>query len=133
MRWLREVLGATAQGIGGTFYEKLHFDEAGQLLTTTFMDYLIPTAMEIPRIELIHLEHPSSLNPLGVKGVGEGGVMPVAPALAAAVEDALASFGARINAVPFSPPDVLEQILNDPADRKKQAVPRSPHPSTGSG
>lgn len=105
-----QVLGATAQGIGGTFYEKLHFDETGQLLTTTFMDYLIPTAMEIPPIELHHLERPSSLNPLGVKGVGEGGVMPVAPAFAGAVEDALRPYGARINAVPFGPPEVLAMI-----------------------
>jgi len=128
-----QALGATAQGIGGTFYEKLHFDEAGQLLTTTFMDYLIPTAMEIPRIELHHLEHPSSLNPLGAKGVGEGGVMPVAPAFAAAVEDALAPFGVKINAVPFSPPDVLALILGGTADREEQTVPHPPHPSTGSG
>ncbi len=105
-----QILGATAQGIGGTFYEKLVFDEAGQLLTTTFMDYLIPTAMEIPPIEIHHLNHPSSLNPLGVKGVGEGGVMPVAPAFALAVEDALKPYGAHINAVPFGPPDVLALI-----------------------
>ena len=105
-----QVLGATAQGIGGTFYEKLVFDDAGQLLTTTFMDYLIPTAMEIPHIEIHHLDRPSSLNPLGVKGVGEGGVMPVAPAFALAVEDALKAYGARINAVPFGPPDVLAMI-----------------------
>jgi carbon-monoxide dehydrogenase large subunit len=105
-----QILGAVAQGIGGTFYERLVFDEAGQLLTTTFMDYLIPTAMEVPPIEIRHLDKPSSLNPLGVKGVGEGGVMPVAPAFAAAVEDALAPFGARINAVPFGPPDVLAMI-----------------------
>jgi CO/xanthine dehydrogenase Mo-binding subunit len=105
-----QVPGATAQGIGGAFHEKLHFDDAGQLLTTTFVDYLIPTAMEIPHIELHHVSHPSSLNPLGVKSVGESGVMPVAPALAAAVEDALRPFGAKINAVPFGPPDVLAAI-----------------------
>jgi len=105
-----QVLGATAQGIGGTFYEKLHFDEAGQLLTTTFMDYLIPTAMEIPHIELHHLNRRSSLNPLGVKGIGEGGVMPVAPAFALAVEDALKPWGAHISAVPFGPPEVLAMI-----------------------
>ncbi|MGE0649294.1 MAG: molybdopterin cofactor-binding domain-containing protein [Alphaproteobacteria bacterium] len=105
-----QILGAVAQGIGGVFYEKLVFDEAGQLLTTTFMDYLIPTAMEVPPIEIHHLDTPSSLNPLGVKGVGEGGVMPVAPAFSAAVEDALAPFGARIRAVPFGPPDLLAMI-----------------------
>ncbi len=105
-----QILGAIAQGLGGTFYEKLVFDEAGQLLTTTFMDYLIPTAMEIPHIEIHHLDRPSSLNPLGVKGVGEGGVMPVAPAFAAAIEDALRLYDARINAFPFGPPDILAMI-----------------------
>ena len=109
-----QILGATAQGLGGTFYEKLVFDDAGQLLTTTFMDYLIPTAMEIPHIEIHHLDRPSSLNPLGVKGVGEGGVMPVAPAFALAVEDALKASGGHINAVPFGPPDVLALIEKRP-------------------
>ena len=109
-----QILGAIAQGLGGTFYEKLVFDDAGQLLTTTFMDYLIPTAMEIPHIEIHHLDRPSSLNPLGVKGVGEGGVMPVAPAFALAVEDALKASGGHINAVPFGPPDVLALIEKRP-------------------
>jgi CO/xanthine dehydrogenase Mo-binding subunit len=106
-----QIIGAIAQGIGGTFYEKLVFDETGQLLTTTFMDYLIPTSCEVPPIEIHHLDRPSSLNPLGVKGVGEGGVMPVAPAFAMAVENALAPYGVRLNAVPFGPPDLLEQIM----------------------
>ena len=70
-----QVLGGTAQGIGGAFYEKLVFNEQGQLLTTTFVDYLIPTAMEIPEIEIHHLDRPSIRNPLGVKGVGAGGAI----------------------------------------------------------
>ncbi len=105
-----QVLGGTAQGIGGAFYEKLAFDEDGQLLTTTFMDYLIPTAMEIPPIEIHHMESRSSLNPLGVKGVGEGGAIPVAAAFAGAVEDALEPFGAIVRAVPLDPPAVLAMI-----------------------
>ncbi len=105
-----QILGAVAQGIGGAFFEKLVFDENGQLLTTTFMDYLIPTAMEIPKIEIHHLNVPSTVNPLGVKGVGEGGVMPVAPAMSAAVENALAPFSAHINSFPFDPPKLLELI-----------------------
>ena len=74
-----QILGGTAQGIGGAFYEKLRFDEDGQPLVTTFMDYLIPTAMEIPPIEIHHMESRCSLNPLGVKGVGEGGAIPLPP------------------------------------------------------
>ena len=105
-----QILGGTAQGIGGAFYEKLRFDEAGQPLVTTFMDYLIPTAMEIPPIEIHHMESRSSLNPLGVKGVGEGGVIPAAAAFAGAVEDALEPFGATIRAHPLDPPTVLAMI-----------------------
>jgi carbon-monoxide dehydrogenase large subunit len=105
-----QVLGGTAQGIGGAFYEKLIFDDDGQLLTTTFMDYLIPTAMEIPPIEIHHMESRSSTNPLGVKGVGEGGAIPVAAAFAGAIEDALEPFGARVRAVPLNPPAILAMI-----------------------
>ncbi len=107
-----QIIGAIAQGIGGAFYEKIIHADDGQLQTTTFMDYLIPTTMEIPRIELHHMCNASSLNPLGVKGVGEGGVMPVAPAFASAVEDALQGYNAKFNAVPFGPPEVLAQIVN---------------------
>jgi len=105
-----QILGGTAQGIGGAFYEKLRFDEDGQPLVTTFMDYLIPTAMEIPPIEIHHMESRSSLNPLGVKGVGEGGAIPAAAAFAGAVEDALEPFGATIRAVPLDPPAILALI-----------------------
>ena len=105
-----QILGGTAQGIGGAFYEKLRFDEAGQPLVTTFMDYLIPTAMEIPPIEIHHMESRSSLNPLGVKGVGEGGAIPAAAAFAGAVEDALEPFGARVRAHPLDPPAILAMI-----------------------
>ena len=105
-----QILGGTAQGIGGAFYEKLRFDEGGQPLVTTFMDYLIPTAMEIPPIEIHHKESRCSLNPLGVKGVGEGGAIPAAAAFAGAVEDALEPFGATVRAVPLDPPAVLALI-----------------------
>ena len=105
-----QIYGGTAQGIGGAFYEKLRFDDDGQPLVTTFMDYLIPTAMEIPPIEIHHMESRSSLNPLGVKGVGEGGAIPAAAAFAGAVEDALQPFGATIRAHPLDPPTILALI-----------------------
>ena len=69
-----QIRGGVAQGIGGGLYEDLVYDEAGQLLTGTLMDYLLPGASEIPEIEIIHLEYPSR-NPLGIKGVGEGGAI----------------------------------------------------------
>src|SRR5712691_9928936 len=82
-----QIHGGVAQGIGGAFYERLHFDDSGQLINASFMDFLMPTAMEIPEIEIAHIETPSPLNPLGVKGVGEAGTIPVAALVAEAVED----------------------------------------------
>jgi carbon-monoxide dehydrogenase large subunit len=105
-----QIHGGVAQGIGGAFYERLYFDDSGQLLNASFMDFLMPTAMEIPEIEIAHIETPSPLNPLGVKGVGEAGTIPVAPLLAEAIEDALAPFGVRIREMPLSPVRILELI-----------------------
>jgi CO/xanthine dehydrogenase Mo-binding subunit len=105
-----QIHGGVAQGIGGAFYERLHFDDSGQLLNASFMDFLMPTAVEIPEIEIAHIETPSPLNPLGVKGVGEAGTIPVAPLLAEALEDALSPFGVRIREMPLSPVRVRELI-----------------------
>ena len=105
-----QIHGGVAQGIGGAFYEKLVYDHAGQLLSASFMDFLIPTAAELTEIEVAHLETPSPLNPLGVKGVGEAGVIPVAALVAEAVEDALAPFGVRVREMPLSPDRILELI-----------------------
>jgi len=98
-----QVHGGIAQGIGGALYEKLHYDENGQLLNASFMDFLMPTAMEIPRMEVAHQETPSPLNPLGVKGVGEAGAIPLPALVAAAIEDALRPFGVRITRMPLDP------------------------------
>ena len=105
-----QIHGGVAQGIGGAFYERLHFDERGQLINASFMDFLMPTAMEIPEIEIAHIETPSPLNPLGVKGVGEAGTIPVAALVAEAIEDALAPFGVRIHEMPLSPVRIRELI-----------------------
>ena len=99
-----------AQGIGGGLYEDLIYNEAGQLLTGTLMDYLLPGVMELPEIELIHLEYPSPRNPLGVKGVGEGGAIAPPAALANAVEDALRPFGACVRETPLSPERVRRLV-----------------------
>ncbi len=105
-----QIHGGVAQGIGGAFYERLHFDDSGQLINASFMDFLMPTAVEVPEIEIAHIETPSPLNPLGVKGVGEAGTIPVAALVAEAVEDALAPFGVRISEMPLSPTRIRELI-----------------------
>jgi carbon-monoxide dehydrogenase large subunit len=105
-----QIHGGVAQGIGGALYEKLVYDEAGQLLAGSFMDFLMPTAAEVPDLTVVHLETPSPLNPLGVKGVGEAGAIPVPALVAEAVDDALAPFGVRVREMPLSPTRILELI-----------------------
>ena len=84
-----QIHGGVAQGIGNAFYEKLAFDDQGQLLNASLADYLLPTALEVPRMEVGHTTTPSPLNPLGIKGAGEAGAIPVGPLFAQAIEDAL--------------------------------------------
>ncbi len=98
-----QVVGGVAHGIGNALFEDAPFGENGQPLATTFMDYLLPTAAEIPLMEVEHIETPTPLNPAGVKGAGESGTIPAPAAIAAAVEDALAPFGVRIASLPLSP------------------------------
>ena len=99
-----QALGAAAQGIGGALLEELAYDEDGQLLTTTLLDYPLPSSMEIPPMESIVTEYsPSPLNPLGVKGAGEGGIVACGAALANAVSHALSSLGVQIRDLPLTP------------------------------
>jgi aerobic carbon-monoxide dehydrogenase large subunit len=105
-----QVIGGLAQGIGGALLERLVFDPSGQPQTTSFMDFRLPTVDDIPDIRLGHVVTPSPLNPLGVKGTGEAGVIPVSAVIAEAVEDALAPFGVRVNSMPLFPDDVVRLI-----------------------
>jgi CO/xanthine dehydrogenase Mo-binding subunit len=98
-----QVHGGVAQGIGNAFYEQLIYDEDGQLLNASFMDYLLPTATDVPHVDVGHEETPSPLNPLGVKGAGEAGAIPVGPLFAQALEDALRESGLEIDEIPLSP------------------------------
>jgi aerobic carbon-monoxide dehydrogenase large subunit len=104
-----QIHGGVAQGVGGALYERMAYDETGQLINASFMDFLMPYVSEVPRqIEIDHLETPSPLNPLGVKGAGEAGVIPGAAALAAAIEDAE---GIPVRSMPLSPSDLYELRL----------------------
>jgi carbon-monoxide dehydrogenase large subunit len=105
-----QVHGGVAQGVGAALYEEMIYDETGQLLTGSFMDYLVPTSMDLPAIDTVHLEYPSPRNPLGVKGLGEGGAISPPAAIANAVEDALAPFGVRVTRTPLGPARVLELL-----------------------
>lgn len=105
-----QILGGVAQGIGNAFYEKIVYDKEGQLLTGSFADYLLPTSCEVPRIETDHVTTPSPLNPLGIKGAGEAGAIPVGPLFAQAVEDALGPAGPEILEIPLSPHRLWELL-----------------------
>jgi len=106
-----QVLGGVAQGLGGALLEELAYGEDGQLLSTTFMDYLLPSSMEMPPIEVHIFENdPTPLNPLGVKGAGEGGSAAIGGAIANAVSDALSPLGIEITSLPLSPGKLLDLI-----------------------
>ncbi|HEX6078822.1 MAG TPA: molybdopterin cofactor-binding domain-containing protein, partial [Methylomirabilota bacterium] len=109
-----QVQGAIAQGIGGALREHLVYDEGGQLLTGTLMEYALPTAADLPPIELTHVEVPAE-NLLGVRGVGEGGTLGPAAALANAVADALAPLGIEVNELPIAPAALWGAGLGAPA------------------
>ena len=98
-----QITGGITQGIGMALYEESAYDQQGQPLTGSFMDYLLPTALEVPAFEIGHVETPSPFTEYGVKGGGEGGRMIAPAAIAAAVEDALAPFGVRVDEVPLTP------------------------------
>jgi carbon-monoxide dehydrogenase large subunit len=105
-----QIHGGIAQGIGNAFYEKLSFDDQGQLMNASLADYLLPTALEVPRMELSHTTTVSPLNPLGIKGAGEAGAIPVGPLFAQAIEDALQLKGKNVELleIPLSPSRLFE-------------------------
>ena len=105
-----QVHGGIAQGIGAGLQEELMYDEAGQLLTATLMDYALPRADQVPPLGVEHLEHASAVNALGIKGVGESGVIAPGAAIAGAVEDALAEYGVTVDRIPLTPARVFELL-----------------------
>ncbi len=105
-----QVRGGVAHGIGNAILEWMGYDEGGQPITTTFADYLLPGAMEVPAIETLYKETPSPLNPLGAKGAGEVSTIPTAAAVISAIEDALQPFGVRIAQTPVTPQKLVELI-----------------------
>jgi len=110
-----QTVGAAAQGIGGTILEHLVYSDDGQLLTTTFRDYLLPSSTDVPAVASVTLEEaPSPLNPLGVKGAGEGGIVGTGAALANAVSHALAQFGIEVRELPLSPDNIKRWLRGVP-------------------
>jgi CO/xanthine dehydrogenase Mo-binding subunit len=109
-----QIHGGVAHGIGNAFFEQLVYDEQGQLMNASFMDYLLPTATDVPPIETDHRETPSPFNPIGLKGVGEAGCIPTGAVFAQALEDALSGSGVEILEIPLSPNRVFELMQMEP-------------------
>jgi carbon-monoxide dehydrogenase large subunit len=107
-----QVIGGAVQGLGGAMLEEFAYDADGQLQTVSLADYLLPTASDVPAMKLIHQHSPSPLNPLGVKGVGEGGAIAPPVVIANAVSDALAPFRAEFNTTPVKPVDVVRAVAH---------------------
>ncbi|MCU1603916.1 MAG: coxL, partial [Modestobacter sp.] len=105
-----QVHGGVAQGVGGALYERMAYDSDGQLQNASFMDFLMPYASEVPPVVIDHQETASPLNPLGIKGAGEAGVIPGSAAIASAIEDAV---GRRIAAMPISPTELYDLVRSD--------------------
>jgi 2-furoyl-CoA dehydrogenase large subunit len=105
-----QVMGSIAHALGGTLYEEWAYDEYGQCLTASFQDYLVPTAMEVPKVDIGHVETPSPITALGSKGAGESSTMSVPVAIANAIADALAPLGVTINELPLSPNKIWHLI-----------------------
>ncbi len=105
-----QIQGGVAQGIGNAFYEQLHFDENGALMNASLMDYLLPTAPDVPNIVSDHVETPSPLNPLGVKGAGEAGAIPVGALFAQAIDSAFGDIGLEVREIPLSPNRLFELV-----------------------
>ncbi|MEX5719380.1 aerobic carbon-monoxide dehydrogenase large subunit [Geodermatophilus maliterrae] len=117
-----QVHGGVAQGVGGALYERMAYDADGQLQNASFMDFLMPYASEVPDVVIDHQQTPSPLNPLGIKGAGEAGVIPGSAALASAIEDAV---GRRVAAMPISPSELYDLVRDETAERTAASARRT--------
>jgi len=110
-----QITGGATHGLGCALFERMIYDDQGQPQTTNFGEYLLPSAPEVPFYDIVHMESPTPLNPLGVKGAGEGGTIPVTSAIASAVDDALSDFDVVIRDLPIEPQKIVEMIQENAA------------------
>jgi carbon-monoxide dehydrogenase large subunit len=117
-----QVQGGVAHGIGNALFEWMKYDADAQPLTTSFQDYLLPAAPDVPGCKIEHVETPNPLNPLGVKGAGEGGTIPAPAAIISAIEDALSPFGVRFAQMPLPPDQIVAALRKTGAYQKLAAA-----------
>ena len=111
-----QVLGGLAQGVGTALFEEMPFDTAGQPLASTFADYHLPVASDLPPVKIIHMETPSPISRYGQKGIGESGAIGPPAAIANAVNDALAPLGVELNQIPLTPARILKALSSAKMD-----------------
>jgi len=109
-----QLMGGIAHGLGNALFEFMAYDDSAQPLTTTLAEYLLITATEMPKVTILHMESPTPLNALGIKGVGEAGVIPIGAAVASAIDDALRDFNVVTDRLPVTPVDVLAKLGQGP-------------------
>jgi aerobic carbon-monoxide dehydrogenase large subunit len=117
-----QVQGGVAHGIGNALFEHMKYDANANPLTTTFQDYLLPGSLDVPDCKITHVETPNPLNPLGVKGAGEGGTIPAPAAIVAAIEDALSPFNVRFLEMPLTPERIVTALREAGAYDKLSAA-----------
>src|SRR5262249_50906538 len=117
-----QVQGGTAHGIGNALFERMRYDADANPLTTTFQGYLLPSAPEVPGCNIIHVETPNPLNPIGVTGAGEGGTIPAPAATGAAIEDALSPFGVHFVEMPLTRGRIVAALRQAGAYQKLAAA-----------
>jgi carbon-monoxide dehydrogenase large subunit len=105
-----QVQGAVAQGVGNALLEWMIYDDNANPVSANFAEYLLPSAPETPNVSVVHVESPSPINPLGVKGAGEGGTIPAPAAIVAAIEDALSPWNVSIAGAPVTPSMIVEKV-----------------------
>jgi carbon-monoxide dehydrogenase large subunit len=111
-----QVIGGVVHGVGNAFFERMVYDDQAQPLSMNFGEYLLPLATDSPNVEILHMETPSPLNPLGIKGAGESGTIPAIATLVSAVENALEPFGVEIAEAPITPARIVA-LLGEAAAR----------------
>jgi CO/xanthine dehydrogenase Mo-binding subunit len=124
-----QVQGGVAHGIGNAFFEKLVYDENGQLMNASFADYLLPTSLDVPEVSMAHRETPAPMNPLGLKGVGEAGCIPTGAAFAQALESALDDYEIEVREIPLSPNQLFEMLHAAPRRARRDPSPAMETPA----
>jgi carbon-monoxide dehydrogenase large subunit len=117
-----QIQGGVAHGIGNALYEYMDYDEHAQPQTNTLEEYLLPAVLDVPKVEIVQMESPTPLNPLGIKGAGESGTIPAAAAIISAIENALQPFDIKISRCPLQAEHIVEMIARSKVRSQEESL-----------